>query len=253
MKAKLPFFFLLISSTILAQEPIFSPSMTITSFTVTSSPNNEEVDKIIDGSEFTKFLDFDFADGMGFTVDLGGTPKVASSISITTANDAVGRDPMNYEVLGSNDGTNFVSITNGSIPCVNTRFLERNFTFTNTTAYAFYRIIYSSQCATENSLQVAETQLFGESLSIDEFELKKENVEIIPNPNSGIFTVKLSKNSVLEKINITDLTGKIVKEIFINNTAIIEKEIDLKQMKSGVYLITLFSSRSRVIKKFIII
>ena len=253
MKAKLLLFFFCTTLSARAQEPIFSPSMTITSFTTTSSPNNEEVDKIIDGSEFTKFLDFDFADGMGFTVDLGGVAKVASSITITTANDAAGRDPMNYEVLGSNDGSNFTSITTGSIPCVFTRFLERNFTFTNTTAYLFYRVIYTTQCDTDNSIQVAETQLFDESLSVDEFDLKDENLEIIPNPNSGVFTLKLSKRSSLEKIQITDITGKLVREISLNNTNFVEKKIDLGAIKSGIYLITLVNTQGRLTKKFIVI
>ena len=89
MKTKLLFAFLLLSVFGFAQDPIFDPTMTITSHTVTSSPVNEEVDKIIDGDQFTKFLDFDFNDGMGFTVDLGGVARTASSISMTTANDAV--------------------------------------------------------------------------------------------------------------------------------------------------------------------
>ena len=86
------------------------------------------------------FLDFNFNDGMGFTVDLGGNSEAASSISITTANDIPNRDPQNYTISGSNDGSNFTQITTGLIPCVSTRFHQRTYSFSNTTFYKYYRI-----------------------------------------------------------------------------------------------------------------
>ncbi|PTM04758.1 MAG: hypothetical protein DA407_12820, partial [Bacteroidetes bacterium] len=139
--------------------------MSITEFGSVNSPANEGVDKIIDGSSATKFLDLTFGDGMGFTVNLGGTPETASSISITTANDSPNRDPQNYTVLGSNDGTNFTQIATGAIPCVATRFNERTFIFTNTIAYSYYRINFTTQCGADNSIQLAEVQLYALSPS----------------------------------------------------------------------------------------
>lgn len=149
---------------VFSQSPIFSPSMTITEFGVVNSPNNEEVDNIIDGNTSTKFLDFEFSDGMGFTVDLGGTPMAASSIAITTANDIPNRDPQNYTVYGSNNGTDFTQIATGVIPCISDRFNERTFTFNNVIAYNFYRINFTAQCGSTNSLQLSEVQLYSGDL-----------------------------------------------------------------------------------------
>jgi len=144
-----------------AQTPIFAPSMTITSFGSVNSPTGEAVDKIIDGLGTTKYLDLNPTDGMGFTVDLGGTPAVARILEMATANDFPGRDPMDFEVLGSNNGTTFISIATGTIPCITTRFNTRSFNFINSTAYLYYRVNYTNRCtSTENSIQVAETQLF---------------------------------------------------------------------------------------------
>lgn len=103
--------------------PIFNSGMSIVSEGSTSSPSNEEVWQIIDGDAFTKFLDFDYSDGMEFTVDLGGTPAIATSIEITTANDADGRDPMNYEIFGSNDGSAFTSVATGIFLVISTDIL----------------------------------------------------------------------------------------------------------------------------------
>jgi|GEM_PF-3337808 len=157
--AFLSLFFLSISFGF-AQSPIFSPAMSITEFGSVNSPANEGVENIIDGNTSTKFLDFNFNDGMGFTVDLGGTSRVASSISITTANDVPGRDPQNYIVYGSNNGTDFTQITTGTIPCLGTRFLERTFNFSNSNAYEYYRVDFTTQCASENSIQLSEVQLY---------------------------------------------------------------------------------------------
>ena len=155
----LSFFFLSIGFG-LSQTPIFSPAMSISEFGSVSSPTNETVINIIDGSTSTKFLDFNYNDGMGFTVDLGGNSEAASSISITTANDSPNRDPQNYTVSGSNDGSNFTQITTGSIPCVSTRFHQRNFNFSNTNSYKFYRINFETQCGSDNSIQLSEVQLY---------------------------------------------------------------------------------------------
>jgi len=103
-------FFLLLFvsvSTSWAQTAIFNPSMSISPYGNVSSSGDEAYGNSIDGNINTKFLDFNKADGMGFTVDLGGVSKIARSIAFTTANDSEGRDPMHYEVLGSNDGSNF--------------------------------------------------------------------------------------------------------------------------------------------------
>jgi len=152
---------LLTNSKVNAQTPIFAPGMTITAFGSVNSPFGEAEDKIIDGIGTTKFLDFNHADGMGFTVDLGGTAAVARIIEMATANDFPGRDPMNFEVLGSNNGTTFTSIATGTIPCIATRFNTRTFSFINNTAYLHYRVNYTNKCSgSENSFQVAETQLY---------------------------------------------------------------------------------------------
>ena len=108
-----------------------------------------------------KYLDFNGADGMGFTVDLGGESKIAQSIEITTANDSPDRDGGQYEVLGSTNGTEFTSVATGSIPCVSTRHFTRQFNFENSTAYSHYRIILSERCGGGNDMyQVEEVQLY---------------------------------------------------------------------------------------------
>jgi len=92
--------------------------MSITGFGLIDSPFGGEVDKIIDGTSATKFIDFELGDGMGFTVDTGGTMSTVISIDLTTANDFEVRDPIYFEVLGSTDSTTFTSIATGTVDCI---------------------------------------------------------------------------------------------------------------------------------------
>jgi hypothetical protein len=249
MKTKLLFAALACGMLSFAQSPIFTPSMAVTSYGSVSSPFGEEVDKIIDGNVNTKFLDFNHNDGMGFTVNLGATAYVATSITVTTANDAVGRDPQNFEVLGSNDGTNFTSIATGTIPCVATRFHPRTFNFSNDNGYLHYRIIYSTQCSSENSLQIAETQLNGETLSANNHTLLESSIQIVPNPNNGRFTFNNSNNVAIDSAILYDLSGKRIAELNINTALSQHIQLDVE---SGIYFLNITSHSSNVVKKIIV-
>lgn len=233
-----------------AQTPIFNSGMTVVTEGSVSSPYGEEVWSIIDGDIYTKFLDFDYSDGAGFTVDLGGS-ATASSIEITTANDSEGRDPMNYEVLGSNDGVAFTSVATGSIPCVYDRFLTRLFSFSNTTAYSYYRIIFTEQCYSENSLQIAEVQLFETVMGTNDLVSSDKDVMVYPNPSKGSFFVKHAASGSIDKVVIVDATGKVVKEAVLGNDTN-QKEITTENMASGIYFAKIYSGETLVVKKLIL-
>jgi len=58
--------------------------MSTTEYLFVSSPAGETVENVIDGNIYTKYLDFNVEDGMGFIVGLGGSSLVAKSIDIPT-------------------------------------------------------------------------------------------------------------------------------------------------------------------------
>lgn len=191
MRKKILFIALLGTAFSQAQTAIFNPTMTVSPFNIINAPAAEGVDKIIDGNVNTKLLDFDENDGTGFTVNLGGASNVATSIEITTANDSEGRDPQDFEVLGSNDGVVFTSITTDVIPCIATRFFARTFNFANSTSYSYYRINFTdNECNSgEGIIQVAEVQLYEPLLGINDHVLMKDQFSVFPNSNNGVFTL----------------------------------------------------------------
>lgn len=143
--------------------------ITVTSPT-SRSPAAEQVANAIDNNILTKFLDFNDGDSIapftgpvGFTVksSLGGS--VVTGLALTSANDAPERDPANYKLEGSNDGTTFTLISEGAVPAFAKRFTRQVISFSNTAAYTSYRFTVANVAnnATANSMQIAEVEFLG--------------------------------------------------------------------------------------------
>jgi hypothetical protein len=126
-----------------------------------SSPANEQVGKAIDNLTNTKYLNF-FGAGSGLTVDAGST-RVIKAISLTSANDVPSRDPSSYQLSGSNDGVNFVTISSGAVALFTARFQRQVINFSNEVGYRYYRLIFptviGASCGNCSVLQVAEVEL----------------------------------------------------------------------------------------------
>lgn len=249
MTRKLPLLVLFFQFALFAQEPIFSPTSSIAAFGSVSSPSGEDFSKIIDGNINTKYLDFNESDGLGFTVNLNGVLKSATSMALTTANDSPERDPMNYQISGSIDGINYTVIATGSITCINNRFNTRTFNFANTAAYSYYRLVFSNQCNTiESMLQVAEVQLFHTPLSNATFE--KNDFAVYPNPTNGTFIIQSKDLKTIDVVTISDALGKQIKQVKVNGTT--KSELNLNGIASGIYFVQITSGSENVVKKIII-
>jgi hypothetical protein len=233
--------------------PIFDPSMGITSVGIVTSPLGEEVDKITDGDINTKFLDFDLADGMGFIVDLGTLSTIATYIEITTANDFPERDPIDFEVSGSTDGTNFTLLNTGSVICILDRFNTRLYNIINTNAYNFYRVNFTAPCDPSGgmgipSIQLAEVQLYEAELGIEDNEFSNNDILIYPNPNTGSFTIKYSGNAAIDMITIHSISGQLIKTIDHSIPNVL-KEVKLPNVATGLYFVQFTSNKQSVVKK----
>ena len=250
MTQKLPLLLLLLCQfAVHAQVPIFSPSSIISTFGSVNSPSAEQVNNVIDGNVNTKYLDiFDF-DGIGFTVNLNGIAKTATSMKFTTANDQPARDPKFFEILGSNDGNNFTLVASGSIVCNGTRFNTTTYEFPNTNSYSYYRLIFTNQCNTSETIfQIAEVQLFQTDLGINLFE--ENNIfTLYPNPSKGFLTVQSDTIIPIDTITVSDALGKQVKQIQINGST---SQINLQGIVSGIYFVKINYGNKSQTKKIVI-
>jgi hypothetical protein len=128
--------------------------------TSNNSPANEGAANAFDGNASTKYLNFD-KQNAGVTVRLS-QGRVVQKFTITTANDAVERDPASYKLYGSNDGVNWTLIKEGPLSLSDSRFsVSGEIAVDNTTAYVYYFIKFPSiKNNSGNSVQVAEVTYY---------------------------------------------------------------------------------------------
>jgi len=88
-------------------------------------------------------------------------------------------------------------------------------------------------------------------LSTGEEELLSSNILLFPNPNKGNFVLNYKGQNVLDKIQIFDLTGKIVFEELLSGFSE-QKDITLYNAQSGIYLVKVISDKATTTKRIII-
>ena len=90
-------------------------------------------------------------------------------------------------------------------------------------------------------------------LSIDEQEGVISNLAIYPNPNNGNFNIQFTSNSSNEiNVGVHDMRGR---EIFTNkysNNGLFNENLQLSNVQSGIYLVTIQDGSSKVTKKIVI-
>ena len=134
-------------------------------------PGNEAANQAIDNQIVTKYLHFKGHDNpSGIRVTPKAGPTVVTGVRFCTANDAEERDPVKWELSGSNvsiDGP-YTLIASGDIKdfAGATAWVRRTWTttpmkFTNTVAYKHYQLMFPlvRTPASANSMQIAEIEL----------------------------------------------------------------------------------------------
>lgn len=71
-------------------------------------------------------------------------------------------------------------------------------------------------------------------------------ITIYPNPVNAVLTLKLEKNYIIDKILITDLSGKIIFAQTQNSNA-----INVESLAKGLYLLEVYCDEKKIINKFI--
>lgn len=87
-------------------------------------------------------------------------PTVLGEYALTSANDVPARDPQDWTFQGSADGTAWTVLDTRAIGPFESRGLKKQFSFSNTTSYAFYRFVFVPKAGVSH-FQVAEITVPG--------------------------------------------------------------------------------------------
>ena len=120
------------------------------------NPPNETKEKLADNNPQTKWLTFA---NTGWVAYKMAAPVAISSYAMVSANDFPGRNPQDWTLEGSNDGSNWTVLDTQTNQSWDEPFQSRKFQFTNHTAYANYRLNITKN-AGEPLIQLADLNLF---------------------------------------------------------------------------------------------
>jgi len=120
------------------------------------NPPSETKEKLTDGDDQTKWL---ARTPTGWVAYKLAAPVAVSSYAMTSANDSPGRDPRDWTLQGSNDGTTWTDLNTQTNQVFTDRFQTRKFEFTNTTPYSNYRLNITANSG-EPLIQLADLEIY---------------------------------------------------------------------------------------------
>jgi hypothetical protein len=117
--------------------------------------------KLVDNNLFTKFLVGGLnTNNINFWMQQElSEPAIVNKYNITSGNDAPDRDPKTWEMLGSNDGSNWTSLDTRTNEVFPGRNQTREFEVNNTTAYKYYRVKITANYGSD-AIQISEWRLY---------------------------------------------------------------------------------------------
>jgi hypothetical protein len=136
-------------------------------------PGGETPDLATDDDIGTKYLHFKGeTEPTGFQIEPASGASIVTGLTLTTANDAIERDPISYELSGSNESIDgpYTLIASGDIVDFAQETALPRFTmnataisFDNDVAYKYYQVMFPAvrDPGSANSMQIAEVELLG--------------------------------------------------------------------------------------------
>ncbi len=202
---------------------------------------HEGVQYLIDQKADTKYCAVD--KGSSYWIHYASTaPIVIDRYTLTSANDAPGRDPVDWTLQGSVLGVRYVELDKQTNQEFVGRFSTLEYPLETGNIYSYFRLNIS-KLKDGNTFQLAEWQIFAK----DETSLQSLN--------TGGCIISSGNNSIRIKSNQTEsvqyfihtITGQCVAEELIYPGG-----ESIKNCPSGIYLVSLVSASGRSVMKVIV-
>jgi Pregnancy-associated plasma protein-A/Secretion system C-terminal sorting domain len=126
-----------------------------------NNPVGEGEAQAFDNTSNTKWLVFSSTGNIAYDF-ANEDAYVVTRYTVASANDEPARDPKNWNLQGSNDGSNWTTVNSQNNQFFGNRFEVKPYDITNSTSYKRYRLNVTSNNGS-GYLQIGEIQMFGGS------------------------------------------------------------------------------------------
>lgn len=173
-------------------------------YEVSHTPVNssESGAKLFDNTSSTKYCTFISAsDQVTMTYHSTQSARL-TSYTITSANDYEGRDPKNWRLEGSSNGTTWETIDQRTDQSFSARFQKKTYDVTTSKFFSHYRLVVTDRrTASSTVFQIAEIELFG---------FTPQATTSAPLDNNATAIDKVAADDATA-FNVYSIDGKLVK------------------------------------------
>lgn len=127
------------TSTVKEQDVTASGTLTVSTENTSGANGKEGSSKLVDNITTTKFLTYSF-DAASYMQLSFPKEQVVAAYTLTSGDDAQERDPRDWKITASNDGTNWVQLDTRQYEAFGFRTQTKRFNFKNTKGYKHYRL-----------------------------------------------------------------------------------------------------------------
>ena len=111
-----------------------------------------------------------------------------------------------------------------------------------------FRFVFHSDEAVNNEGVIIDDFIIDGTLSTSDFSLNE--IAIYPNPSNGLFTLTYG-NYKPQKVEVFDVTGKIILTIEENALSDDKMQLNLEKVTTGVYFVKISNEDQQVVKRII--
>ncbi len=202
---------------------------------------NEGVQSLIDKKIDTKYCAVD--KGTSYWIQyVSPVPVKLGRYALTSANDAPGRDPVDWKLEVSNTGNRWIEIDKRSNQEFVGRFSTLEYQATTTSEYTHFRLTVN-RLKDGNTFQLAEWQLF------------EDKPSSLPANSVGNVFVSSGNNTISIRSDATESVKYAIYDVFGRHMAeddILPGTEVQKNFSSGIYIISLTSFSGKTVVKVIL-
>ncbi|MCB0803451.1 MAG: T9SS type A sorting domain-containing protein [Flavobacteriales bacterium] len=101
-------------------------------------------------------------------------------------------------------------------------------------------------------VSIDDVQLYDKSNNVLETANQLNGITVYPNPSNGVFNINIPSDSKNLRLEVTDISGKVVQEAFINKASNSIYKLDLSKLSKGIYLMKVSDNNYSKSEKLII-